>query len=168
MYASYNKFSHNIYRDATVVTLLDTFTSLIAGCTIFGILGNLAHEMGTTDISKVVEGGAGLAFISYPDAISKFDFWPQGFSFLFFFMLFVLGVGSNVAMASCVMTVICDQFPKVRLWQAACGVACVGFLIGLIYMTPVSRNPLLFCLHYDNFILILRTSKTKIRVVSIC
>lgn len=150
MYASYNKFSHNIYRDATVVTLLDTFTSLIAGCTIFGILGNLAHEMGTTDISKVVEGGAGLAFISYPEAISKFDFWPQGFSFLFFFMLFVLGVGSNVAMASCVMTVICDQFPKVRLWQAACGVASVGFLIGLIYMTPVSADPYLFYNLHDN------------------
>lgn len=77
MYSSFNKFSHNIYRDATVVTVLDTFTSLMAGCTIFGILGNLAYETGVEDISKVVNGGAGLAFISYPDAIAKFDFWPQ-------------------------------------------------------------------------------------------
>lgn len=138
MYASYNKFSHNIYRDASVVTLLDTFTSLMAGCTIFGILGNLAYEVGTDDIQSVVKGGAGLAFISYPDAIAKFDFWPQGFSVLFFFMLFVLGVGSNVAMTSCVMTVIRDKFPKVKLWQAAMGTATVGFLIGLVYMTPVS------------------------------
>lgn len=136
MYSSYNKFSHNIYRDATVVTLLDTVTSLLAGCTIFGILGNLALQMGTTDIQSVVRGGAGLAFISYPDAIAKFDFWPQGFSVLFFFMLFVLGVGSNVAMASCVMTVIRDQFPKIRVWHASCGVACAGFLIGLMYVTP--------------------------------
>ena len=60
-----------------VVTTLDTFTSLMAGFTIFGILGNLAHELGTDDISNVVRGGTGLAFISYPDAISKFTVLPQ-------------------------------------------------------------------------------------------
>lgn len=59
------------------MTSLDTVTSFIAGCTIFGILGNLAHEMDIEDIDKVVKSGAGLAFISYPDAIAKFDFLPQ-------------------------------------------------------------------------------------------
>lgn len=29
MYASFNKFSHNVYRDATIVTTLDTFTSMV-------------------------------------------------------------------------------------------------------------------------------------------
>lgn len=29
------------------------------------------------DISKVVKSGTGLAFISYPDAISKFEYLPQ-------------------------------------------------------------------------------------------
>lgn len=77
MYASFNKFSHNIHRDATIVTSLDTFTSLFAGCTIFGILGHLAHELGTDDIEKVVKSGPGLAFISYPEAIARFDFAPQ-------------------------------------------------------------------------------------------
>lgn len=66
MYSSYNKFSHNIYRDSTIVSLLDTFTSLIAGCTIFAILGHLAHLTGSSDIGSVVKGGAGLAFVSYP------------------------------------------------------------------------------------------------------
>lgn len=77
MYASFNKFEHNVYRDATIVTTLDTFTSLIAGVTIFGILGHLAHEIGTDDIGDVVNPGAGLAFISYPDAIARFQFMPQ-------------------------------------------------------------------------------------------
>ena len=77
MYASYNKFGHNVYRDATIVTTLDTFTSLLAGCAIFGILGHLAHEIGTDNIANVVKGGAGLAFISYPEAIAKFTFMPQ-------------------------------------------------------------------------------------------
>lgn len=65
------------FRDVMIITSLDTITSLIAGCTIFGILGNLAYELGEDDISKVVKGGAGLAFVSYPDAIAKFNFIPQ-------------------------------------------------------------------------------------------
>lgn len=84
MYSSFNRFDHNVYRDATIVTTLDTFTSMLAGCTIFGILGHLAHESGTTDIGKVVQGGAGLAFISYPDAIARFKFVPQvSYTFIF-------------------------------------------------------------------------------------
>ena len=55
---------------------MDTFTSLLAGITIFAILGNLAHETGQ-DISKVAAGGPGLAFVSYPDAIAKFGVVPQ-------------------------------------------------------------------------------------------
>lgn len=66
-----------VFRDAFIVTSLDTVTSFIAGCTIFGILGNLAHEMNLTDINEVVTAGASLAFISYPDAIAKFTFVPQ-------------------------------------------------------------------------------------------
>jgi solute carrier family 6 amino acid transporter-like protein 5/7/9/14 len=48
----------------------------LAGITIFSILGNLALESGKT-IEDVVKGGTGLAFISYPEAISKFDAVPQ-------------------------------------------------------------------------------------------
>lgn len=77
MYSSYNKFNHNVYRDANIVTTLDTLTSLLAGVTIFGILGHLAHVIGTDDISSVIKGGANVAFISYPDAIARFDLWPQ-------------------------------------------------------------------------------------------
>ena len=65
------------FRDVLIVTTLDTLTSFIAGCTIFGILGNLAHKMWLEDINKVVKSGVGLAFISYPDAIAKFNVVPQ-------------------------------------------------------------------------------------------
>lgn len=64
-------------RDVIIITTLDTLTSLMAGLTIFGILGNLAYELGTDDISSIVRSGTGLAFISYPDAIAKFNILPQ-------------------------------------------------------------------------------------------
>ena len=97
-YSSHNKFRHNLYRyilisitnlivfklikiiflfrDVMIITTLDTITSLIAGCTIFGILGNLSYESGV-NVSDVVKSNAGIAFISYPDAIAKFSFVPQ-------------------------------------------------------------------------------------------
>ncbi|XP_037950720.1 sodium-dependent nutrient amino acid transporter 1 [Teleopsis dalmanni] len=136
MYASYNRFNHNIHRDCTIVTSLDTCTSLLSGIIIFGILGNLAYENNTDDIKSVVKGGTGLAFISYPDAIAKFTFVPQIFAVLFFLMLFVLGVGSNVGMASCILTVLKDQFTKTKHWIFVVCIAVVCYGIGLIYITP--------------------------------
>ncbi|XP_060521730.1 sodium-dependent nutrient amino acid transporter 1-like [Cylas formicarius] len=136
MYSSYNAFDHNINRDALVVTTLDTFTSLLAGSTIFGILGNLAKELDVHPSQVVSSGGTGLAFISYPEAIAKFNKVPWLFAILFFFMLFVLGVGSLVALQSCVNTVVKDAFPKVKAWIISAGSASAMFLIGLLYVTP--------------------------------
>ncbi|XP_017106848.2 sodium-dependent nutrient amino acid transporter 1 isoform X2 [Drosophila bipectinata] len=76
-YASYNNFNRNVYNDIVIITTMDSCSSIIAGCITFGILGNLARETGVSDIGSVVKGGAGLAFISYPEAIAKFEFVPQ-------------------------------------------------------------------------------------------
>ena len=69
-------FLHLNFRDSTIVSFADTGTSLLAGFTVFAILGNLAYETGK-DISEVALNGTGMAFISYPEAISKFDTVPQ-------------------------------------------------------------------------------------------
>ncbi|XP_014085724.2 sodium-dependent nutrient amino acid transporter 1 isoform X2 [Bactrocera oleae] len=76
-YASYNNFSRNVYKDIVIITTMDSCSSIIAGCITFGILGNLAFKTGAADVASVVKGGAGLAFISYPDAIAKLEFMPQ-------------------------------------------------------------------------------------------
>ncbi|XP_060655006.1 sodium-dependent nutrient amino acid transporter 1 [Drosophila nasuta] len=136
MYASFNDFRKQVHKDVIIITSIDSFTSILAGCIIFGILGNLAHETNTTDISSVVKGGAGLAFISYPEAIAKFKYLPQLFAALFFFMLLVLGIGSNIGMASSVINVVKDRFPHLPHWQLAIGASVIGFLCGLVYMTP--------------------------------
>jgi solute carrier family 6 (neurotransmitter transporter, glycine) member 5/9 len=137
MYSSYNKFRHNIYRDANIVTTLDTFTSLLAGCCVFAVLGHLKHELGVEDIRDVMKGGPGVAFISYPETIAKFKNFSQFFSILFFFMLYVLGIGSNVAMTSCLVTEIKDHFHQVKNWQATLIVAIFGTIFGSIYYTQV-------------------------------
>ncbi|XP_011193334.1 sodium-dependent nutrient amino acid transporter 1 [Zeugodacus cucurbitae] len=135
-FSSHNKFRYNVYRDAMIVTTLDTFTSLVAGITIFGILGNLALNLNAPNIGEVVRSGTGLAFISYPDAIAKFTFVPQLFSVLFFFMLFVLGIGTLAALQSALITIICDQFKLKRFWLASLILTLIEFGISILYVTP--------------------------------
>lgn len=136
MFASYNKFDHNVYRDAAIVSLVDTLTSFLAGLTIFSILGHLAHDLGVSVEDVLNGGGSGLAFISYPDVLARFDYVPQLFSVLFFLMLFTLGVGSASALTGCIITIISDQFPKVSNFLITSVVCVIGFLLGLFYVTP--------------------------------
>ncbi|XP_055535859.1 sodium-dependent nutrient amino acid transporter 1-like isoform X2 [Wyeomyia smithii] len=139
MYSSFNRFTNNVYRDVTIVTILDTCTSMLSGLIVFGVIGHLAYVADIPDIKNVVRGGAGLAFITYPEAIAKFQIWPQFFAVTFFLMLFVLGIGSNVGMATTVLTVIRDRFPNLKPSLVALGIAVVGFSVGIVYTTPASQ-----------------------------
>ncbi|KAL0841250.1 hypothetical protein ABMA28_014976 [Loxostege sticticalis] len=137
MFSSYNGFRQNVYRDSMIVTTLDTFTSLMSGITIFGILGNLAFQLNQEDVGQVIgSGGSSLAFISYPDAIAQSPFVPQLFSVLFFLMMAVLGIGSGVALLSTVNTILLDAFPRVPTIYMSAISCSAGFLIGLVYVTP--------------------------------
>ena len=119
-YSSYNKFRHNTSKDALIISFADTFTSLLAGTVIFSILGHLAHEL-DLPVEQVVKSGAGLAFVSYPEVLAKFDFVPQFFAVLFFLMLITLGLGSAVGFMSAVTTTIFDSFPHVnKEWCLNC------------------------------------------------
>lgn len=59
-----------IFRDALVVSVLDTITSIISGLVTFSILGATAHDLGV-NISSVVKEGPGLAFVAYPEALLR-------------------------------------------------------------------------------------------------
>jgi len=87
-------------------------------------------------IEAVVSAGPGLAFVSYPEAIAKFDVVPQLFAVLFFLMLFTLGIGSASSLAGGLITIVCDQWPNLKKWQVTVVTSILGFAIGLIYVTP--------------------------------
>lgn len=146
--ASYNTFRHDVYRDATIISIADTFTSLLAGFTTFSILGHLAELLGV-EVSQVVKGGGtSLAFISYPDTLARFQYVPQVFSVLFFLMMFTLGLGSATAYNNVVITILRDRFPHIQQWKVTLSVCVVGFLVGLLYTTPQGQHVLTLVNHY--------------------
>lgn len=134
-YASFSPFHHPIYRDALIVSFMDTFASVFAGLTVFATLGNIAYAL-NKPIHEVVNSGPGLIFVSFSDAISNFTYVPQLLSVLFFSMLLTLGIGSSVAWQSATVSVICDQFPKLNKFLVTTVMCISGFLLALIYVCP--------------------------------
>uniref|UniRef100_A0A3Q3LDU5 Transporter n=1 Tax=Mastacembelus armatus TaxID=205130 RepID=A0A3Q3LDU5_9TELE len=108
--ASYNNFHNNVFKDSFVVTLTNAGTSVLAGFAIFSILGHMA-QIYKMPVEEVVKEGFGLAFIAYPDALSKLPISPL-WSILFFFMLFTVGLDSQFAGIEVITTCLLDAFPK--------------------------------------------------------
>lgn len=134
--ASYNKFHNNCLRDSIFIAFGNCGTSLFAGFVIFGIIGFMAHELGV-QVSEVAAQGAGLAFVAYPEAVARLPISPL-WSFLFFFMLLTLGLGTQFTLIETVVTSLVDTFPeKLRhRKQYVLTVTCfVMFFLGLTMCT---------------------------------
>uniref|UniRef100_A0A8D3EBU9 Transporter n=1 Tax=Scophthalmus maximus TaxID=52904 RepID=A0A8D3EBU9_SCOMX len=140
--ASYNSFHNNMFKDAFVVTLTNAGTSVLAGFAIFSILGHMAHiyqilEVASDVLFLCLHAGFGLAFIAYPDAMSKLPISPL-WSVLFFFMLLTVGLDSQFAGIEVIVTCLLDAFPKIfkhkraLLTTSACAIV---YLLGLPCVT---------------------------------
>ncbi len=110
--ASYNGFTNNCHRDAVLIGLFNSLTSLYAGFTVFGVIGYMAYQKGA-DIEDVVTQGPGLAFIVYPEAVALMVAAPF-FSFLFFFMLNLLAVSSLCGSWEALVGALMDEFPPLK------------------------------------------------------
>ncbi|XP_033106887.1 sodium- and chloride-dependent glycine transporter 1-like isoform X2 [Anneissia japonica] len=131
-FASFNKFHNNCYRDALVVPLINCFTSFYAGFVVFSTLGFMSAKTGIP-IQNVSTTGPDLVFITYPEAIAQMPVAPL-WSFLFFFMLFLVGLDTQFGMSETFICGIVDEFPKyLRPHKSlfALAVCVVCFFLGL-------------------------------------
>ncbi|XP_062842451.1 sodium- and chloride-dependent neutral and basic amino acid transporter B(0+) [Trichomycterus rosablanca] len=134
--SSYNKFSNNCFKDSIIVCITNCSTSIFAGFAIFSILGHMAHVYGKP-VSEVAEAGFGLAFIAYPDAISKLPA-PPVWAFLFFFMLLLLGLDSQFGGIEVITTCLQDAYPsllKSKRSILTVFICAILFLLGLPCVT---------------------------------
>ncbi|XP_023688147.1 sodium- and chloride-dependent neutral and basic amino acid transporter B(0+) [Paramormyrops kingsleyae] len=134
--SSYNKFKNNCYKDCIIVCLTNCGTSIFAGFAIFSILGHMAHVY-EKPVPEVVESGFALAFVAYPEALSKLPVSPL-WSILFFFMLLTLGLDSQFASIETITTSIQDAFPRLfrsKRFHITVATCAILFLIGLPCVT---------------------------------
>ncbi|XP_062561317.1 sodium-dependent nutrient amino acid transporter 1-like isoform X2 [Armigeres subalbatus] len=135
VYSSFNNFSNNIYRDAMIISWLDTFTSMLSGVIVFGVVGNVAY-ITKKNVTDVMKGGPELTFVVYPDALAKMPTWPNFISMMFFLMFILLGLGSNMGIVTTILTSIKDRYPRVTIWKVVVAISVAGFSCGLVYISP--------------------------------
>jgi SNF family Na+-dependent transporter len=126
-----------VIRDACIIAGINSATSILAGLTVFAILGHLALEQGV-DIEDLTVGGPALAFIVFPAAITTLPL-PWLFAILFFVMLILLGIDSQFALVEAIMSAFDEAAWVHRLgvkrhWIAA-GVCSALWLGSLVYTT---------------------------------
>ncbi|XP_050406474.1 sodium- and chloride-dependent GABA transporter 1 isoform X1 [Patella vulgata] len=137
--ASYNKFNNNVMRDTIVFCIIGEGTSFLAGFVVFSVLGYMSYETGL-EVADIIRTGPGLAFITYPEALSQLPV-PQLWAVLFFLMLLLMALDSMFVNVEVCVTTIVDLIPKstdkTRMFITA--VTCfVMFLITLIYATQAA------------------------------
>ena len=64
------RFDRNCHRDAILIAVTNSVTSVFSATLVFSILGFMAH-LTHQEVGAVVAPGTGLAFIVYPEVLLK-------------------------------------------------------------------------------------------------
>ncbi|ESP00133.1 hypothetical protein LOTGIDRAFT_141322 [Lottia gigantea] len=134
--ASYNRFDSNVYRNTVLFCIVGEGTSFYAGFVVFSVMGFMSVN---TDkpVDEVAAAGPGLAFVTYPEALSQMPL-PQLWSVLFFLMLLLVVLDSLFVSLEIILTAIIDVIPtattKTRILVTAI-VCCLMFLGNILYTT---------------------------------
>ncbi|XP_067945019.1 sodium- and chloride-dependent glycine transporter 1-like [Watersipora subatra] len=135
--SSYNKFTHNIYRAAILIPLLDALTSILAGLALFSVLGVTAHSQGIP-LSQFFRNSTGASFVTFSEATALMPL-PQLWAALFFFVLICLGLGSQYVLVETGVSALLDNYHKrlaKKRLQVIAWICLIFFLLGLPLACP--------------------------------
>jgi len=128
LYASHLKEGSDITNNALITALADGGTAFLAGFAVFSILGYMSYAH-SVPMHEIARGGIGLAFITYPAAISKIPFAPL-FGVIFFLALLTFGIDSAFSMVESISGAIKDKFNFSRA-KATFLITLIGFISGI-------------------------------------
>lgn len=132
-YASYLPREADITGNALATGLIDTAVAVCAGVAVFGTLGYMAAQTGQP-LDQVVTNGIGLAFVTYPKAISLLPHLRELFGVGFFLALLMAGITSSISIVEAFTAAVMDKFhyPRRRVVTLLCA---AGFLGGIVFAT---------------------------------
>ena len=133
-YGSFIAKKADVTNNAFITSFSNCATSFFAGFAVFSTVGFIMHAL-SIPVGEVSGAGLGLAFVSYPVAISMMPALAALTGVIFFLCLFFLGIDSAFFLTyGGVISPLMDKFGWSRVKTTA--VICViAFLIGLIYTT---------------------------------
>ena len=111
-YGSYNIATNNCYYDALISVIANFVASFLAGFVVFSALGHMALRLNKA-VANVVDQGASLSFIAYPEILATFKY-PTFFSILFFLMVINLGLDSDFGGLEAIFTALSDEYPLLK------------------------------------------------------
>ncbi|CAF0976103.1 unnamed protein product [Didymodactylos carnosus] len=125
-----------------IVVSCDCLTGVFAGFAVFSTIGFLAKELNVTVDSYSARSGPGLAFITYPEAIthSQYGDVPASpfFSIIFFLMLLTLGLGSQFAYTDVPITTLVELCPRLKNKRSSAVIitCATAYLVSLPFTCP--------------------------------
>lgn len=145
-YASYLPDDSDIVNNAYITGFLDCGFSLLAGITVFGIIGFMMHQAGGTLPKNL--SGVFLAFVTFPEAVNQLPFLKTVIGVLFFVSIVCAGMSSEISISEAVICGIMDKF-YISRHKAVIGYCMTAGLISMVFATG---SGLLILDIVDNFI----------------
>lgn len=147
-YSSYSKFSNNCQIDAISASVANVIASLLAGIVVFSSLGHLSYTV-QRPISEVARDDLGLSFIAYPEILATFRY-AGFFSFIFFLMIFTLGLDSCFGGLEAIYAALADEFSLVKQYRKI-SMALIHLILFLGSLPTVTYGGMYLVTFLDTF-----------------
>lgn len=132
-YASYISKKTPISNNAIITCLSNSGVEVFAGFAVFSMVGYIALTS-NIPVADAVGEGPGLAFVTYPKAISLLPFGQSIFGILFFSALFFAGITTVISCVEAFVSGVMDKFGTSRVMTTT-ATCLVGFVGGLVFAT---------------------------------
>ncbi len=137
-YSSYLPKKTDVVNSAFITATANHGFEIFAGIGVFSIMGYMATQQGVP-VSEVAGSGIGLAFMTFPTAISALPALNALFGVCFFGALFTAGITSLISILQAVVSGFHDKF-EMSHKKAVTIVIVPAFVLSLLFITGAGMN----------------------------
>lgn len=137
-YSSYLPKKTDVVNSAFITATANHGFEVFAGIGVFGIMGYMAMQQGV-EVSEIASSGIGLAFMTFPTAISALPALNTLLGICFFGALLTAGITSMISILQAVISSFHDKFDMPHK-KAVTLVIIPTFLLSFLFITGAGMN----------------------------